>query len=111
MTLVTSFAFLIIMGHIFGIVMYLVGSRANPEKNWINSIKLQHEEWDTKYIFSIYWAFTTMATVGYGDITPQNKYEVITVIVVEILATSIFGYMINIIGMTLNEMKSRNEAL
>jgi hypothetical protein len=52
-----------------------------------------------------------MVTVGYGDITPQNKYEAVVVIVVEILATSIFGYMINIIGMTLTELKSRNEAL
>lgn len=32
-------------------------------------------------------------------------------IVVEILGASIFGYMINIIGMTLSELKNRNEAL
>lgn len=52
-----------------------------------------------------------MVTVGYGDITPQNNLEVIIVIIVEILGTSIFGYMINIIGMTLSEMKSKDEAL
>jgi hypothetical protein len=52
-----------------------------------------------------------MVTVGYGDITPQNEYEVAVVIVVEIIGTSIFGYMINIIGMTLSELKNRDESL
>lgn len=52
-----------------------------------------------------------MVTVGYGDLTPQNKYEAIVVIIVEILGTSLFGYMINIIGITLSELKNRNEAL
>lgn len=70
------------MGHIFGMAMYIVGSNSNKDKNWINAIRIQHEDWDTKYIFSIYWAFTTMVTVGYGDITPQNKYEAIVVVIV-----------------------------
>jgi hypothetical protein len=52
-----------------------------------------------------------MVTVGYGDITPQNKYEAIVVMIIEILGASIFGYMINIIGMTLALLKERNEAL
>ena len=102
-TLFGSFALLLGIMHVFGLMLFSV-SRAD-QRNWLNSVKIDHEAWDVKYIYSIYWAITTIVTVGYGDITPQNKYEVLVVIFVEIIGTSIFGYMINVIGMSLTEMK------
>ena len=28
-----------------------------------------------RYIYSLYWAITTLATVGYGDFSAANPYE------------------------------------
>lgn len=43
-----------------------------------------------------------MVTVGYGDLTPNNFFEAIIVTLIEIVGTAIFGYMINVIGITVN---------
>jgi len=49
-----------------------------------------------------------MVTVGYGDLTPQNYVEVIFVMIIQLFGTAVFGYMINVIGITLDEIKKKN---
>jgi hypothetical protein len=62
-----------------------------------------------KYIYAVYWAMTTIITVGYGDITPQNYAEVLVVMMVEICGTSFFGYMISVIGGIVDKKNMKNE--
>lgn len=57
-------------------------------------------------------------TIGYGDITPQDEAEVLIVILIEIVGTSLlivgvlsFGYLLNEMGHTLSKMRSKQEEL
>ena len=54
----------------------------SPESNWMTRINMEDNEWDTKYIYTVYFACTTMFTVGYGDIIPTNKAEIITIMLI-----------------------------
>ena len=55
-----------------------------------------------KYINAIYFASTTMLTIGYGDIAPQGLGEKLVVIVLQIVGMMFsitgviaFGYLLN----------------
>lgn len=83
--------------HVFSCVFFTVG-RHKVEHNFpswlthsdivVKNAKLEDENANYKilhivdlHLFSFYWAVTTMISVGYGDVTPMNDWEVsVTVI-------------------------------
>ena len=47
-----------------------------------------------QYLFSLYWAFTTLTTVGYGDITPTNDSERQFATVALLAGAFVFAYIL-----------------
>jgi len=53
-----------------------------------------------RYISSFYWTITTIATIGYGDITPKGSQQMLFVILIELLGAAMYGLVIgNIAGL------------
>lgn len=68
---------IIVVAHYMSCAVFYIGLEEirSEGRGWIFSKKMQDEDLTTQYITSLYWAFTTMAAVGYGDITPVTKNE------------------------------------
>ena len=47
-----------------------------------------------QYVVALYWSFTTLATVGYGNIVPTNMTHRIVVILIMVLGATVFGYIV-----------------
>ena len=98
------------MVHIFACAFNFVGvvskNRFN-QSNWIDRYELTDADFNTRYLYSFYWSAVTTMTVGYGDITPQNNYEVLLVISCILIGCGVYAYFINKIGMILEQLNQK----
>lgn len=49
----------------------------------------------TTYIRAMYWAFTTLTTVGYGDIVARTNVQMIYTCFVQIIGVGVFGFVLS----------------
>ena len=64
-----------------------------------------------RYLYSLYWSVVTMMTVGYGDITPLNTYEVFFTIVAIVAGCVVYAYNLNSIGIILQKIHQEDQEL
>ncbi|CAG9317227.1 unnamed protein product [Blepharisma stoltei] len=74
--LLSTFVTILICAHLSGCTWFLLARVYGFSPNsWVFNFNDMDKDSFTLYIFSIYWAITTLTTVGYGDISAQNIVE------------------------------------
>jgi len=86
--------FLGFVGHIFGCFWSYVSIESNSDETWWSVLDIAEEDLYSRYIASLYWAFTTMTTVGYGDVLPTSDLERVFATAIMILGATVFGYIV-----------------
>jgi len=70
--------------------------RTDPSvTGWLKNENLLEKNFPTQYITAMYWAFTTMSAVGYGDIHPVTRREQTLGMFIILISSGIFAYTIN----------------
>ncbi|XP_074281035.1 potassium channel AKT1-like [Silene latifolia] len=83
--------------HCAGCFYYHIAAHYHDRKaTWIGASMedfLQFSIW-TRYVMSVYWAITTLSTVGYGDLHPVNEYEMLFDIFYMLFNLGLTSYLI-----------------
>jgi hypothetical protein len=59
-----------------------------------------------EYVRSVYWAVTTLTTVGYGDIVAKNIPQMLYSMVIEMVGVGFFGFVLGNIASVIARMDS-----
>ena len=60
------------------------------------------------YITSIYFAVTTMLTVGYGDVIPKTPLEKLFCVFSMLITCCVFAYSMNVIGNIIENLNKKD---
>ena len=74
--------------------------------SWVVSVGIRDKSNYEQYITSLYWAFTTIATVGYGDITPITLNEKMFTMMTMIMSSGVFAYTVGSIGSLISKQNA-----
>lgn len=74
------------------------------EGRWDRTTRFQ------KYLASMYWAMTTISTVGYGDITPQSDHERAYAMLAMVIGGALYGYTVGAITSMVTDIDAHAHA-
>jgi len=84
---------LLYLGHLFGCFLSFMALEFGAEMSWMDSVSKTDNIFQ-RYVAALYWAFTTMTTVGYGDVTPMNDEERVYFSIIMIIGATVFGFIV-----------------
>jgi len=94
---------IILVGHWIACFWYLASEIqvSYIPNTWTQSIRILNngnmDKFDL-YVAALYWAFTTMITVGFGDIVPLSTFERLYATLIMLVACCLFAYLLGSIG-------------
>lgn len=72
--------------------------------DWVRTLGIQDEGMIHKWHSAMYWATVTCTTVGYGDITPTNDFELLWTVIIMILGVALLSYFLSDLSSQFSEI-------
>ena len=112
MRLIKSFVTIILCLHLAACMWYFSArlDGFSPD-TWVVRFQYQDQDMGSLYLISIYWAFTTLCTVGYGDIYAFTNLEKIICICWMICGLYFFSFTIGSLSSMMSSIDTKENVL
>ncbi|KAK9813286.1 hypothetical protein WJX72_011893 [[Myrmecia] bisecta] len=87
--------------NLLGCIWYFTARREGLANSWLTSVAgqdLSASSHPRQYVAAIYYAMTTITTVGYGDVTAHTAAEELVAIFIMFIGVLFFGFLIGSLG-------------
>lgn len=101
----------LIISHLVGCLWYILPLLYDEQINWVVQTNLQNQDSFRLYLFSLYWSFATIFTVGFGDIHAYNTIEYVISIFWMLFGVGFYSFTIGTLSSVLVNMDTRENIL
>ena len=89
------------------LLVKLQGDVLEGDQSWVDEAGLRNTDLHKQYIASLYWALTTVSTVGYGDICPNTTAERVLSMVVMLVGAIMYATIIGNVATHITELDAQ----
>jgi hypothetical protein len=111
----------LLVTHAVACTWFLIGSDFDPEDSyncrsnvnvrcsWVQEQGLEHATNYRQYVASLYWSFSTLTTVGYGDISAVTSGEKLYAMIMMMLGVSWYAYIVGSMSTIMSSFENQNK--
>ena len=104
----------LLVTHMVGCLWYLIGRSGGPDLidgGWMWRYHMTDHTLEAQYVTSLYWAFSTLTTVGYGDISARTAQEQVYSMLMMLLGVSWYAYIVSSMSTIMASFDRQNKAI
>ena len=109
--LLSFFCSIFVCVHIMACLWVFIAKIEDSPDSWLVHRGFQDGSIRNQYIASVYWAFTSISTVGYGDITPNTSLERCLSIFWMVCGVYFFSFTIGSLSSILSNIDTKETVL
>ena len=105
---------IMLVTHLVGCFWFLIGlsgGEGTLNGGWVFRYYLEESHKATQYVASMYWAFSTLTTVGYGDISARTPQEQVYAMGMMLIGVSWYAYIVSSMSSIMSSFDAQNKAI
>ena len=100
---------LLLFSHWLGCIFHEL-TEFEEHDNWMHQHHIAHSDDIVKYIYSLYYAMTTVTTVGYGDVHGINTLERSYATVTTFIGANLYALILALLSLVISQLFAKGEA-